>query len=1582
MALNLESCLFLGPALPEPYVAFDLETELVKEKVLPKNAGAEGRELQRRWEVYRRHVRELVNSGGPIRVRNSVVAPLMELLGYERIDSSDLVRTREGDEPGGDLLITADGEHRLRVWTTEFDTDLDAPQRRGLAARFSPVRIAQRVLLTSGERVGIVTNGVELRVLISEPARPDSEIVVKIDPEWKRSRNVPDSFRLVVALCCPKGVQLLPDLIDKARLKQTRVTKDLRDQARKAVEEFVQGVLDHPDNQERLRSFDKPTLAKQLWREGLIIIYRLLFILKAESSDDPARSFSFAGTSIWRNTYSPTTALARFVEPVLRNGAETGSFLEDGLRRLFDAFAGTRELRCTEMNIKPLGGALFGAQATPVLSELKWGERACASLLDCLLWTQPKRGRTSRERVYYGPLDVEDLGRVYEALLELEPGIAEEPMCRLRRQKLEVVVPLAQGEKYRIQDSGIRSQGGDTNGDTNVPRLAGVAEGDGSGRGVLQGNTIVPEGTAVRIDQPTSEGGSVGSGEHSGGAWQAIDGGLSASPLDGARFTDGVGDSSGNSGPSEFTASQSHDRFVRSDLGNSTDAERIDHSAAEEEGDSDPESEILNPESSDDEEDSNGKKTKVLWIEKIDPGRFYLRVGLGRKASGSYYTPHSFVRFLVQETLGPQVAERSPSDDPNPNAILTIKVLDPAMGSGHFLVEACRFLGSALYEACRLCDEKMRAWEDSGAGIQDSGPGSPESRILNPNPWLQRLLDLPDPNDEILQYLPSHAPEGEEAGYSSKRAEALCRRLVAVHCLYGVDKNPLAVELAKLSLWLESQGEGLPLTFLDHRLVVGDSLTGPFWEKLLYYPGSGQVVEDLFTKDAGIVLTSALKDALEHVKRLDTSVGISLAEISEKEAARAELERSLAPFKVLAAAWSGGVMLGPGKCDDMAYARLVKHIGATGELPETLESESLRAMIACGLGVDEIPSDSASIVALLTGKSPNPESQILNPESQTPNPESRILNPIPALSYDLTFPEVFYPTGVPFGRRGFDAVLGNPPWDTLTPKAKEFYASYDFGILDAPTKRERVEIERRLKTDPAVRDALDCYVEGFDKQKRVRERLYEWQVVEVDGDKTGGDPDCAKLFMERGYQLLGGKGLTGVVVPSAFHANEGATGVRRLYLEHMNLKCCYSFENRRKLFEIDSRFKFATVVAQKGASTDSFPCGFYLHDDSWLFQRAASPNPESQILNPCDREALVYTLDFVRRTGGEYLSFLELRSAKDLEVAEICFGNGEPFGSVCERLGIRFGNDLHMTNDAWRFVPTRDVLTSGEDPRDPDVLRRLIDMGYLVLHEGKTFHQYDDHWGERPRYVVPLENLQDSPALVERAQYYRLVFREIARSTDERTAIFCLVPPGAVFGHKGWVEQGAPVVITPDRLAHLGASNSMPFDFCVRLSVASCLSLFIVSRLSLPVVRCRSAIAHSALRLTCNHAGYEPLWREQLGDTWRETRDPFTWPVLEGEDERWEVRAAIDAVVADAYGLNREQYEHVLSAFSHKSYPKAPELCLAKFDELKRIGLEEFTRKYDPYWDIPLVETLPKPVIDLPIPAGKSSKAGQGNLEM
>lgn len=1393
MVLELRDCSFFGPALPEPFVKFQLENELNRRKLLPKSTGPEGRALEERWEVLRRKLRALGEQGGDRRVANHVLEPLLERLGYQTFERQAEVITREGAEDGGVLFNTAEGQ-KLRAWSVSLGTDLDAPSRRGRAYRFSPSRVAQRVLLASGERVGLLTDGEELRLLICDPARPDSHIAIRLDRSggWRAARTAPDSYRLLLALASPAGVAAVSDLTEAARLAQSAVTKKLRVQARQAIEGFLQELLDHPGNaQIHAEETDTAELAKQLWREGLILVYRLLFVFKLESSADPARAFSFAATSLWRNTYSPNTALAALVRRVIDGGADSGGFLEGGLRTLWRLFA--EGMSSSELEIKALGGMLFGSEATPLLDRLSWGERGVARLLDALLWT-PGEGNSERERVHYGALDVEDLGRVYESLLELEPGISSEPMCRLRRAKLEVVVPIAQGAPYRSSTATGANEDAETEDD----------EEDGE-----------PENDEAPAARPT-------------------------------------------------------------------------RGAA-------------------------GSKTKVLFIEEIPAERFFLRVGLGRKASGSYYTPHPFVRFLVLETLGPLLTERSPKEDPHPALILKLKVLDSAMGSGHFLVEACRFLGEALYEACRLCDELAVQAEEQAEKAEGA---EREALLAKASELRQRVEDLPDPDNELLAYLPSRAVEGEESGLSQKKAESMCRRLVAVHCLYGVDKNPLAVELAKLSLWLESYAEGLPLTFLDHRLICGDSLTGPFFEHLLTYPKSGGRLDDLFAQGLTDRLQATLANALVHVRDLEASVGKDLADLQQKETAKKKLDDALAPLKTLASAWSGGVMLGD-ECDDGGYQVLANAV-ANGEdtKPLLAEREQLAAMVAKG---------HAGVV------------------------------------FQLGFPEVF--AHEEESQRGFDAVFGNPPWDALQPYAKEFYAAFDLRVLDAPTRKERAAVERALTGSPTVASAWEAYAAEFDQAKRITARLTEYVGRQAGGRSSGAISDLWQVFAERASTLTRRNGFIGYVFPSAFHANQSATGLRQLYLERMVLRCCFSFENRKKLFDIHRSFKFAAVVAQNDpAGTSDFECGFYWHDLERLFDGF---------------QRLHYSADFVRRTGGGYYAFQELRDLQDVIASDAIYLNSISMEHCMREYSIRCGEEIHMSKGAHYFATAYTILPDGADPRAPDVARSLRSSGYLPLHEGKTFHQYDDRWESAPRYLVAIKALAEKPGWLRAAEHYRLAFRDIASSTNERTGIFCLLPPGVVCGNTAPCEREPNSRPTGRALLLQAVANSIPFDWTIRLKAAAHVNLFILNGCPFPVLvaQHKPFLAHSALRLTCNHSGYARLWREQLGEAWREPIPTQTWPVLEGDDTRWGVRAAIDAVVADAYGLDRGQYEHVLSTFNHRSYPKAPELCLAAFDELNAIGLEAFTQKHDPYWDIPLNENLPQPVIDLSIP-GEVQAAG------
>ena len=955
----------------------------------------------------------------------------------------------------------------------------------------------------------------------------------------------------MMMLAGARGLPYLPGILEAARLHQVRVTTELRRQAREAITGFINALRNRT-------GLD----ASALWHEGLVLVYRLLFIQKLESPAEPGGGFSFASSRLWRAALSPNRALGPLVRRHLDHGHDPGRMLETGLRALFGIFRDG--LSCSELRIAPLGGALFGANTTPLLDGVEWGDRAVAILLDRLIWISTGKGQ--RARVHYGSLDVEDLGSVYEGLLEQEPGIATEPLQRLRRGKLETVLPAG------------------------------------------------------------------------------------SEPVD------------------------------------------------------------------------------------IAPGQFFLRAGMGRKATGSFYTPHEFVRFLVREALDPKIASLSPPGDPHPARLLTLKIADPATGSGHFLVEACRYLGEALLTACRVCDER---------GLHD------------------RIAALSDPDDTIAPYLPSR-------GYSEGRARAICRRLVAVHCLYGCDRNTLAVELAKVSLWLESYAEGLPLTFLDHRLVYGDALTGPFFESLSTLPVTGGPLDPLLARGVAERLQKSLHLARSLTSELNASIGRDIADLETKQATKHRLDQVLHPLRQLARAWSGAAMLRDRDGDDVWLA-LAAGVAGTGLWPDSL---TVRQAALLAAGAD-------------------------------------------AVAWDLVFPEVF--------PAGFSVVLGNPPWDVVLPNTTDFVADYDLSVLDARTRTQRAAIEQAVLARAGVAAAFDDYRAGFDRMKRIAARLYRHQRARA----TSGNLDLFRLFAERSMDLTAEDGSIGVLMPSAFHANEGTTGIRRLYLQNATLSWCLSFENRRRIFDIDSRFKFDLIVAHRPGPTRSWRFGFYL----------------DQIGDASDPDKIMkLDMAFLNRTGGASLTPLELRGNADLKIAETVFSNPERLQTWCADRHIRFGCDLHMTADSGICQP--------------------VEAGGPILHEGKTFHQYTDRWDAKPRYSIALESLR--PAIASASQHARLVFRDIARPNDERTMIACLAPPGLVFGHTATVEKAPGARDAKDAFVLCALFNSFSFDWLVRLKATTHLSLYLLDALPVPSFSDadHAFLAEGALKLSAG--GRDPGLRAEI----------------------------------------------------------------------------------------------------------------------
>ena len=340
--------------------------------------------------------------------------------------------------------------------------------------------------------------------------------------------------------------------------------------------------------------------------------------------------------------------------------------------------------------------------------------------------------------------------------------------------------------------------------------------------------------------------------------------------------------------------------------------------------------------------DAQGKKT----FDEVLAGSIYLATDKGeRKATGSYYTPDYIVKYIVRNTLGPVLedkrkawSEKGLGERPFLHDILEIRVLDPAMGSGHFLVEACEFLANKLVEA----------W----------GEAKPE--------------DL----------------ESEEV---AEHDVHWARREVVRHCIYGVDLNPMAVELAKLSLWLETVAVNKPLTFLDHHLKVGNSLIG----------GKVEDLKSLPSKDKGEKAESGMKQPTiwdftvkGHFDKLLQKYGEfaahpddNLACVKQKEQEYDALQRSELNRRIheLANVWVStyfGVVPPP---DEYADLQNEMNPGSCPDWGRWRERKWFRR-------AQEVAGEKSFF------------------------------------HWELEFPEVFYERGAQKVNPGWDAVVGNPPY--------------------------------------------------------------------------------------------------------------------------------------------------------------------------------------------------------------------------------------------------------------------------------------------------------------------------------------------------------------------------------------------------------------------------------------------------------------------------------------------------------------------------------------------------------------------------
>jgi len=854
-----------------------------------------------------------------------------------------------------------------------------------------------------------------------------------------------------------------------------------------------------------------------------------------------------------------------------------------------------------------------------------------------------------------------------------------------------------------------------------------------------------------------------------------------------------------------------------------------------------------------------------------DAGTFELTTAAGheRKTTGSYYTPTSLITCLLDSSLDPVLDDACRKENPE-QAILNLKVCDRACGSGHFLVAAAHRMAKRL------------------AAVR-SGDNEP-------------------------------APD----------AVRTALRDVIGHCIYGVDINPMSVELCKVSLWLESLEPGKPLSFLDHHIQCGNSLLGTTPALL-----KGGIPDDAFKPIEGDDADYCKKyKAINKQERKRKQMSL-LAHDTQPWEQLGNLATSLVNLDGIDDANIAGV-----KEKQQRYAEFVRSSG--------YEYGQLLADAWCAAFVwhkREDENRSYPITEEIFRKiefSPHSVPGWLKDEVK------RLAGHYRFFHWHLAFPDVFR---VPLPGEtldndragwcgGFDVQLGNPPWEVSQLSEIEYFAERDPSIAALPGAARKAAISRLKDENPYLwnrylgdkrdSEATNSFIRNTG--------LYPLTAV--------GKLNTYALFAEGYLTHLSPTGRSGFIVPSGIATDDSTKAYFDEIASNNRIASLFDFENRDAIFPgVHRSYKFCLLTLGRNIPQADF--SFFvtstgqLHDQRRRFTLSAA---DIKLLNPNTRTCPVF------------------RSQRDAELTKKIYhsvsvfieeGKGEAGNSwnVTLRQGL-----FNMTSDSHLFR-THEQLAVADGRLDGNIWRMPDGNRLLPLYEAKMVHQFDHRWvtyeitgsdsrdmsevekkspSSEPlsRYWVAATDIEE--ALEERnwEHQWLLGWRDICRATDERTVIAGVVPRTAV--GDTFLLMFPNVSETRHIACLLGEQNSIVHDFVARQKIGGTHLKYHVKKqiTNLPPSTYSADdlnfIFPRVLELTYTSESLRS-WAEDLGYQ----GEPFPW----NPERRAVLRAELDAYYAMLYGLDRDELRYILdpSDVMGEDYPSETFRVL-KNNEMRQFG--------------------------------------------
>lgn len=801
------------------------------------------------------------------------------------------------------VLVDGQGRPQLLVMITTGDQQLDRPETITGRWKASPMTKLDRLLRSSDVPLGLLTNGENWRLVYT--GLPTTAHISWEAATWRDEKATLDGFYTLLNArrFDADAANNLDTLTADSQNRQMDVADQLGEQVRTAVSHFI-AALDEAD-----RSAGDTILAGMpldaLYEMALALVMRLVFVLYAEENQLLPH-----GDLLYDQSYGLTHLINRLERERQINPAS--------LSHTFDAWPQLLALfrliyfGCPhpDLNLRDYRGDLFdparyaNPAGQPVLEHpaLRLSNETVYQMARQLAYADGRIGRERvRQRISYRTLDIEQIGYVYEGLLDHKVARAGEQVLVRLIGKPAAVVPLAELEQR-------------------------------------QGEALV----AYLVEQTDKKA-------------EQLERWLAEARLE----THGASEDAPLLPPSHEESPHEESASSDADMAHATTNADRTHRASED-------APLLF-----DLDQRLVTFTPILTDDGVIlPDRLYITTGQSRRATGTHYTPQTLTEPIVRHTLEPLLYKGIGAKPDgvtfgtgpliSAREILNLKVCDMAMGSGAFLVQACRYLSERLVEAWETAELRLAANEPNNDGLHNT------QTVPRITPYGEPSQGLPDE-----QLLP---PDRDER-------LALARRLVAERCLYGVDKNPLAVEMARLSLWLTTLAKDRPFTFLNHALKSGDSLVGisnagQFTGWSLDSKGKqGPILERLVAQDVQKALS-----ARRQLARLGSDDATSLARKQELlDQANAALER---------------VKIG---CD---------------------------LLVGTYLNSDSSKAQAQQRTRLLTLYTSGAEIELTGEHKDLAGAAMAAARPVRPFHWPFEFPEVFLDDR----RGGFDAFIGNPPF--------------------------------------------------------------------------------------------------------------------------------------------------------------------------------------------------------------------------------------------------------------------------------------------------------------------------------------------------------------------------------------------------------------------------------------------------------------------------------------------------------------------------------------------------------------------------